>query len=499
MLLEQIFRQTKARPHQTAIVDDKRQYTYRDIGIGANLLADIVDDLAAGADRIGLLIPQSGAFAFAFLGTRLTGRIVVPLNYLLKPNELVDVARAADLTAVITIHHFDALAEALKAAGLKVFFIDDLKPSNFRCVLKTFFPRKLPPRKPDDVAVILFTSGTSSSPKGVMLTNNNLDSNARDAVAHARFNDHMCFLGVLPMFHTLGLMACFLIPLSLGCRVVYQARFSPPTVLAAIDENNIEVLIAVPTMYALLANSKSTKADSLKKVKYAISGGEPLPVALIQRYADFFGLQLLEGFGLTETSPIVALSVPWANKRGAVGKILPNQQVRLVDDNGHDLGPNQDGELWIKGPNVMKGYYKNPTATSEVLTADGWFKTGDIARLDNEGFLSITGRKKEMIIMAGEKIAPSEIEDCLRHHPAVLLAAVIGVKDEGRGEVPVAFVQLEPGLSQKPGVNDLRAFVRQNLAAFKVPRDVYFVDEMPRSPTGKVLKRALVVPHNTSV
>jgi len=280
-------------------------------------------------------------------------------------------------------------------------------------------------------------------------------------------------------------------------------------VFEQVKAHGIEVLIMVPTMYAVMANAKAGKPESLAGVKIAVSGGEPLPVTLIEQFRAKFGITLMEGFGLTETSPIVALNMPWAHKQGSVGKVIPDVKIKTVDENGKELPIGQDGgELYIQGPNVMKGYYNRPDLTAEVFDgpadmgpgngAKRWFKTGDIARIDEEGYLYITGRKKDMIIMAGEKVFPREIEEAIKQHPAVLLVAVIGVKDESRGEMPVAFVQLKPeagkeGLA-KPSEQEIRAFVRERIAPYKAPRSVYFMEEMPMTPTGKVLKRALKVP-----
>ncbi len=235
-----------------------------------------------------------------------------------------------------------------------------------------------------------------------------------------------------------------------------------------------------------------------------MSGGEALPVPLVEQFRAKFNVQLHEGFGLTETSPIVAISLPWAHKSGSVGKVIPHVMLKTVDDNGNDLPVGGDGdgeELYIKGPNVMKGYYNKPEVTAEVITPDGWFKTGDIARIDPEGYLYITGRKKDMIIMAGEKVFPREIEDAIKQHPAVLMVGVIGVKDESRGEQPVAFIHapsrkagVEGSGIPKPTANEIRAFVREKIAPYKSPKEVYFMNELPMTPTGKVLKRALKVP-----
>ena len=496
MLLEKILVQGEQRGSETAIIDDRRSVTFRQLSLAADIMAGHLDRGTGDQDKIGLLLPQSGAFAAAFLGVRWSGRIAVPLNYLLRAAELIAVCRDAGLKTIVTMRYFQELAPALRQAGYRVIFMEDVSfiaPAT-RLRRAAGIKRRLPPQRPADVAVIIYTSGTAGEPKGVMLTNRNLDSNAAAAIEHARFQQQLSFLGILPMFHTLGLMGCLLAPLSLGCRVVYQARFSPMAVCEVISRHQIEVLIAVPTMLAMLVRAKDAQRQALSSVRYAISGGEPLSASLTQEFHAKFGLTLLEGFGLTETSPLVSFSVPWAHRPGSVGRPLRDVQLRIVDEQERSLGPNQDGELWIKGPNVMKGYYQNPAATAAVLREDGWLKTGDLAHLDADGFLYITGRKKEMIIMAGEKIMPGEIEEVLRQYPGVLLAAVIGVKDPQRGECPVAFLQLEPELKEKPSAQEIRAFVRRQLAPYKTPRDIYFVDAMPRSATGKILKRGLQVP-----
>ncbi|MGC9260110.1 MAG: class I adenylate-forming enzyme family protein [Phycisphaerae bacterium] len=363
MLLEQVIEIGKSRPREIAMIDDRRTLTFGQLRHGSNLMAGHLDKLAGDQERIGLLLPQSSAFAVAFGGGRWSERVAVPLNYLLRPPELIDICRDAGLKTIVTIHYFAELSQALKAAEFQVVFMEDL---SFK---KIPWPRRLPGRKPDDLAVILYTSGTSGSSKGVMLTNDNLNSNAADAIAHAQFNRQMTFLGVLPMFHALGLMAGFLVPLSLGCRVVYQARFSPLATLELIRKHKIQVLVAVPTMYALLANCKSVSRAALSSVMYAISGGEPLPLGLLEKYKTDFGIDLLEGFGLTETSPMVSFCVPWAHKPGSVGKPLPNVELRIVDEAEKPLGPHQDGELWIRGRNVMKGYLNKPVETAAVLRA----------------------------------------------------------------------------------------------------------------------------------
>lgn len=492
MLLETILAQGRHLGSQTAIVDDRGEITFSQLRAAGSIMLGHIKRCRRQTDRLGILIPQSAGCAIAFLAARLSNRVPVMLNFLLKPVELVDICRDAQLELVVSITHFKEHNEALQKAGFEVLLMDQL---SFRRIP---WPRRSPARKPEDMAVILYTSGTSAAPKGVILTNHNLDSNAHASIAHAKFSQQMTFLGVLPMFHALGLMATCLVPLSLGCKVVYVTRFNPSAVVEAIRKHQVQVMVAVPTMYAVLAHSKAVTREALSSVKYAISGGEPLPVSLIDEYQNRFGIPLLEGFGLTETSPMVSFNVPWAWRRGSVGKPIAGVHIKLTTDTGKEAVQGEEGELSIRGPNIMKGYYNRPQETAAVMTADGWFSTGDVARQDADGFLYITGRKKDLIIMGGEKIVPAQIEEVLRQFPGVVLAAVIGVKDPHRGEVPVAFIQWNSDLPGKPSPQELRAFVCQSLAAYKAPREFYYVDTMPLTPTGKISKRHLFPPAPTA-
>jgi long-chain acyl-CoA synthetase len=284
--------------------------------------------------------------------------------------------------------------------------------------------------------------------------------------------------------------AMMLAPIQLGSTIVYLARFSAVAALQALREHGISLLFGVPSMMAAIAHLKNAAPDDFKSIYAMITGGEPLPAALREAFLARFGVRLLEGYGLTETSPVVALNVPQDYRDGSVGKLVPGVQVRIADDDGNALPPDQIGEIWIKGPMVMKGYYQLPQETAAALTADGFFKTGDLGTLDAEGYLHITGRKKEMISVAGEKAYPREIEDVILRHPAVADAAVLGKQDASRGEVVVAFVIPRTEQSVKP--EEIRDHCRaQGLAQWKCPREVHVVNELPRSPTGKVLKREL--------
>jgi long-chain acyl-CoA synthetase len=284
--------------------------------------------------------------------------------------------------------------------------------------------------------------------------------------------------------------AMMLAPLQLGSTVIYMSRFSPVGAVEHIRKHGVSLMFGVPSMFGAMLRLKSATADDFKNVYALISGGEPLPSNIRDGFRQRFNVNLLEGFGLTETSPVVALNVPQDNRPGSVGKPLPGVLVKIVDDNGTPLPQGQQGELWLKGPMIMKGYHHLPEATADALTADGYFKTGDLGHVDPDGFLYITGRKKDIIIVAGEKAVPREIEETILKLDTVADAAVVGKKDPGRGEVVVAFVTAKDG--QSVTADQIKETCRQHgLPQWKIPREVIIVPDLPRSPTGKILKRVL--------
>jgi long-chain acyl-CoA synthetase len=269
-----------------------------------------------------------------------------------------------------------------------------------------------------------------------------------------------------------------------------MARFSAVGAINAIRAHGLSLIFAVPSMYAALLHLKNASADDFKHTYALISGGEPLPETVREKFKQRFNVALLEGYGLTETCGPICFNAPQAQRAGSVGKLLPGASARLVDEDGNDVPDGHTGEIWLKGPMIMRGYHNLPNETAAALTADGHLRTGDLGKIDSDGFLYITGRKKEMIIIAGEKVSPREIEDVILRHPEVADAAVVGKKDPSRGEVAVAFVIAKESQLK---VDSIRDFCReQGLAQWKVPREVHLVPDLPRSPTGKVLKRVLV-------
>jgi len=486
MLLEKFLETAGNRSRHLAASDPKVRWTYRQLLWAAATLKDLVDGNSR-AENVGLMLPCCSAFAASFFGTLWAGRVPVPLNFLLAEPELKKIAADARLDLVITV---SALAEQARWCGCRIICLDRLSLKG-RALWRRLKGLPRPPHQaPDDIAVLMYTSGTWGQPKGVCLTHRNLLANSRACLEHARIDVDQRFLGILPVFHSFGLTTTVVLPLTLGASVHYMPRFQPLQVLKALAENGISIVVAVPSMYAALARLKEAEPRHFATVTLAISGGEPLGQNLYETCRDKLGLTIYEGYGLTETAPVVSINVPHAHRPGTVGRPIPQVEVRIVNDQGQPLRPEKVGQILVRGPNIMKGYHNRPDLTRQIIDESGWLWTGDMGSLDTDGFLRITGRKREMIIVSGENLFPSEIERVLESHPAVAEAAVIGLPDETRGEVPIAFVIPTEGRS--PSSIDLREFCRQHLAGYKVPPEIRFVNDLPRSPTGKVLKRKLL-------
>jgi long-chain acyl-CoA synthetase len=480
MLFESLFSNAAKEPDHLAVIDDHGKYTYQQVAAMAAGLGMYLS-FQTEKPRVGLLLPPGVGFVASFYGTLLAGKTAVPINYLLGDREISHIIKDSDIDTVLTVPFF---IPRLKDMPLNIIDLMQL-PKEPPKIEPTF-----PNPSPDDVAVLLYTSGTSGLPKGVLLTYGNLQSDVDASIEYASLQHKHKFLGIIPLFHTFGLTAMLIAPIQLGSTVIYIARFSPVATLNALRDYKASIIFGTPSMFAAIARLKNATPEDFSHIYAIITGGEPLPQALRDAFKQRFDVTLLEGYGLTETSPVVSLNTPQKNRQGSVGGLVPGAEAKIADDNGNALPTGQIGEVWLKGPMIMKGYHNLPEETAAVLTADRYFKTGELGKLDEDGYLYITGRKKEMIIVAGEKAYPREIEDALLKHPHVLEAAVVGKKDPGRGEAVVAFVIPREGQTVQP--DELRTFARdQGLAQWKVPKEIFVVEDLPRSPTGKVLKREL--------
>jgi long-chain acyl-CoA synthetase len=456
--------------------DGDAEFTAEQVLAGCRAAAGKLDAVAAGG-RVGLLLPTGAACPAAVVGTLWSGRVAVPLNPTLKSNELDFLLRDAAIDTVVVTDATRPLVAGLDARAVPLAeLLAFTGPS----------PEVPTPVDAEATAVMLYTSGTSGKPKGVPLTHANLLSNARALIDRAGLRGSDVFLGVLPVFHAFGLTGTITVPLLLGCEVTFL-RFSPERAATAIAERKVTAFITVPSMFGLLARCKAPNA-ALASLTLPVCGGEALPQNVREGFRARFGRDLLEGYGLTETSPVVAVNLPGEHRPGTVGRPLPGVEVRVAGDDGRPQPAGGKGEVQVRGPNVMKGYHNRPDENAVTFSPDGWFRTGDEGVLDADGFLRITGRIKELIIRGGEKVMPREVEDVLCTCPGVQEAAVIGEPDGDRGEAVVAFVV---PAGEPPAHEALRDHCRARLAEFKVPRRFTIARDLPRGATGKILKRAL--------
>ena len=466
-------------PDKVAVIDGQRALTFREYAGAALSVARALEERRE-AERVGLLLPTSAAFAITFFGTGLSGRVPVPLNFLLTAEELSAVIEDSGARTVITTRYFEEMARGL---GKDVLFAEEFIPA----ALAGGTAR---PKEANPVAVIPYTSGTTGVPKGVVLSHRNVLANVRGCVEHFNFTSDNVLLGIMPFFHTFALTTTLVLPAAIGARIVLMPRFEPAATARAIEEHKVTTVVAVPSMYRAMTRALEGRAFDLSSLGLPISGGEPLPEDVFAAYRERHGITIYEGYGLTETSPVVAANTPGKAKAGTVGRALPNVEVRAADESGQDAGINVDGEILVRAQSVMEGYLNRPEETTAAISGNAFLRTGDIGRVDEEGYLRITGRKKEMIISAGENIFPAEIERALGRHPAVAEAAVIGIPDAMRGEAPKAFVVLRDGRSVAE--QELKDFLREHIARYKVPSEIEFRSEFPHGPTGKILKQRLV-------
>jgi len=489
-------------PHRPALVAGDTTVDYATLDTYARRFAAALADLdVRPGEHVALLLPNVPQFTVAYFGAHYAGMPVVPLNVLLTADELAYHLEDSEAAVVVAWETFlGPLTEAIARVGTVRHVVvvradqSDLSAPdgchNLVALMAHAAPVAAPhPTAADDTAVVLYTSGTTGRPKGAELTHANLLGNARAAAGLVDLDESTVALVALPLFHAFGMTVMHNAVLSVGGALVLVPRFHAPSVLRLIDEHRVTFLGGVPTMFMALLD-----ADSLGRhpssLRWCVSGGAPMPAPVMAEFESRFGVTLLEGYGLSETSPVVSFTVPDRPRTpGSIGYPLPGVDVRLVDDAGQVVtSPDTPGEIHVRGPNVMKGYWRNPSATAEAIV-DGWFHTGDVGMTDADGALRIVDRKKDLIIRAGYNVYPREIEGVLHLHPAVALAAVVGVPDARRGEEVKAVVTLKPGTTATP--TELVAFCRTRLAAYKYPRLVEVRDRLPLGPTGKVLKSEL--------
>jgi len=468
-----------------------RTVSYADLDLASARVAGLLAGRGtAPGDRVAVMLPNVPEFAPVYYGILRAGGVVVPMNPLLKAREVE--YYLSDSGAKLIFAWQDLADEASEGAARAEAACVSVGPDFLDHLQEYDAATEVVGRDPQDAAVLLYTSGTTGHPKGAELTHDNLLRNVEVSQSDLlRLDPSDKVFGGLPLFHSFGQTVTLNTTIAAGASLVLLPRFDPKAALDLLAEHDATVFAGVPTMYsAMLA---VPDAPELPALRVCVSGGAALPVEVLHRFEERFGCDVLEGYGLSETSPVASFNQPGkARKPGSIGTPVTGVELQIVDDAGQALAQGEVGEIAIRGHNVMKGYWNRPEATAEVLGADGWFRTGDVGRMDEDGYFFIVDRKKELIIRGGFNVYPREIEEVLYEHPAVAEAAVIGVPHAELGEEIAASVALKPGAVVTP--EELRDHVKAQVAPYKYPRVVWFVDALPKGPTGKILKREIVPP-----
>lgn len=435
-------------------------------------------------DNVALFAKNSSEFIFSYMAVASLGGVVVPLNTMFTPREITFILKDARVKLVVTDKDLQLAGQYEEGSPLPAqAFISKI---NEEIGLSTFPDPPDISIKESDPCVILYTSGTTGRPKGALLSHSNLVSNAAafSAVTQAGADDNT--LCVLPMFHSFGWTCCVTTSLYNGASITIVEAFAPKDVIATIRDQRVTMVMGVPAMYGFYTSL--AKPEDLAGVRLFASGGASLPLETLEKFNAKTKKHVIEGYGLSEASPVVCFNPLSATKPGSIGKPVPDVKMKVVDDSSNEKGIGDIGELIIQGPNVMLGYYGLPEESAEALKG-GWLYTGDLAYKDEEGYYFIVDRKKDIVIVSGLNVYPREVEEVLYRYPAVKEAAVIGVPDKSRGEVVRAYVVLKEDM--KLNKKDILAFLKKDLAQFKLPREIIELDALPKNATGKILKKEL--------
>jgi long-chain acyl-CoA synthetase len=482
-------------PDHPAVRMDDLVLTYAQLREAAGRMSTLLGSLGVEpGDRVGLMLPNVPAFPIAFYGAQAAGAVVVPMNPLLKEREVSYYLGDSRAKVLLAWHAFAGeAAKGAADAGAQMIAAGTPELSD---VLGDLPAAPEPAaRREDDDAVILYTSGTTGRPKGAELTHAGL---VRNATLTARTliggTPDDVIMGCLPLFHVFGLTCGLNAAVAVAGTLTLLPRFDPAKALDIMQRDGVTIFEGVPTMYAAMLHLPDADPAQAATLRLCVSGGASLPVEVLRGFEEKFGCIILEGYGLSETSPVASFNHPdKVRKPGSIGTPIEGVEMRLIDDDWNTVPEGEIGEIAIRGHNVMKGYWGKPEATAEAIR-DGWFRTGDMARVDSDGYYFIVDRKKDLIIRGGYNVYPREIEEVLYEHPAVAEVAVIGLPHPDLGEEVGAAVALKPGASATP--EELRAFARDRVAAYKYPRHVWLVDTLPKGPTGKILRREVAAPED---
>lgn len=497
---------SKNLPKKTAYIFNGQSCSYAELDASITKFAAGLQSLGIKkGDHVALLLGNSPHFIISLYGVLRLGATAIPINPIYTPDEISYILMNGDVKAVIAAEPLLPLVEKIDTIlpSIQHFIIcesatDDTETpckinnekmksfSNVMCLGVSDF--SWPQLDSDETAVILYTSGTTGRPKGAMLTHQNLYRNARDTGKYLRMNEEDRIITVLPMFHVFCLTVALNAPLMCGGTLLIEPKFSPKEVFSLAKRYKPTIFAGVPTMYNFLLQYPDGDPADLQSLRLCISGGASMPVALLQNFEKKFQVVISEGYGLSEASPVTCFNpLDRPRKPGSIGTSIMNVKNKVVNPLGEELPVGEVGELVVRGPNVMKGYYKLPEET-EATIRNGWLYTGDLARMDEEGYFYIVDRKKDMIVVGGYNVYPREVEEVIYNHPDIVEVAVLGVPDPEFGEEVKCFV-----VSKNPFLTEenLITYCQESLAKYKIPKTIEFLTELPKNTTGKILRRAL--------
>lgn len=507
-LMTKVREQAEANPTKIAYHFQGKDVSYTEFEQSVGRFAQSLRDLGVEkGDHVALLLGNTPHYLISLYAVLRIGATAIPINPTYTPDEISYIVKNGDVKLIVALDLLLPLVEvgvsvfpSVKAYVIcetsgetpeKVAALSDIakeKTVLFSKLVANEHVAELVEVAQDDTAVILYTSGTTGHPKGAMLTHGNLFSNARDTANYLSFTADDRVIATLPVFHVFALTVVVNAPLICGATILLAPRFSPGDIFALAKSQKATVFAGVPTMYNFMYQFQGAEVSDLETLRLAISGGASLPVALLYNFEQKFNVRISEGYGLSEASPVTCFNpLDRDRKPGSIGTSITNVENKVVDIHGVELPVGEVGELIVRGPNVMKGYYKMPEETANTLR-DGWLYTGDLARMDEEGYFYIVDRKKDMINVGGFNVYPREVEEVLFAHDNVVEAAVVGYPDKDFGEAVHAYVVLKDKTITE---DELRAYCAEHLVKYKVPSVIQIIDELPKNTTGKILRRAL--------
>lgn len=508
-LVEKVRQQAFEQPEKTAYHFMGKDTSYAEFEETVGRFASALQNLGVQkGDNVAFLLGNTPHFIISLYATMRIGATAVPINPIYTADEISYIVRNGDIKAIIALDMLLPLVEAGAKAfpQVEAYIVCETTPdigekyaqlSESAKAKTKLFSHVLAntslsidpvPVQEDDTAIILYTSGTTGHPKGAMLTHSNLFSNARDVGDYLQMSSADRIITTLPVFHVFALTVVVNAPLMKGASLLLAPRFSPAEIYELAGKHKATVFAGVPTMFNFLYQFEEGDVSAFSHLRLAISGGASLPVSLLHNFENRFNVRISEGYGLSEASPVTCFNpLDRERKPGSIGQSIINVENKVVDEEGNEVPVGAVGELIVRGPNVMKGYYKQPEETA-IAIRDGWLYTGDLARKDEEDYFYIVDRKKDMIIVGGFNVYPREVEEVLFSHPNVVEAAVVGLPDTDFGEAVHAYVVLK---DKSMTEEELLDFCAQHIVKYKVPKSIELLDELPKNSTGKILRRSL--------